>query len=1560
MQVEIARVQALLSKKHPNPDKAIKMLRPLLKRGNCPWMVYHYMGVALLQKGDHSKALEYLLRAVDAGGAERESFHLVSVAFYNLQNFEQAIQYGYQAIAKNPDFLEAWINIGAAHRAMANLDEAMKAYTQANRIDPKNAGIAYRIGSIYFDQGDFKKARELYKISAQMEPEYIEAHLGQALIDLKLQKYTDAEAKIKKTLEIAPNNRLCRIQLAVVYKEWGHYSEAIRINEQLLRENPKDGRLRVNYALCLLEVGRFNEAEHNYMKALKDSPDAHESLSNYLMGIHYNPERTKEEIFDAHALWDAHFAPKIRNERPVPQNLDPNKKLRVGFISGGFRKHPVGWMITRALENLPTDLFEVYGYNTHSVHDEFTMRIRNRCEKWTTVIGYNDEIVAKIIRDDEVDILVELSGHSAFNRLKTVALEPVPITVKWVGGLFNTTGLESMDYLLTDNYESPKGEEPFYTEKLVRMPDDYVCYEPPAYDIKVAELPASYNGFVTFGCFNNPSKLNDQLIAQWSQILHAVEGSKLFLKSKQYDTADFVQQVVDLFAKNGIEKNRLLFEGYAMHEDLLASYNQVDIALDPWPYSGGLTTCEALWMGVPVVTCAGPTFAGRHSVTHLSNTGNSDWVTENWQDYKAKVVELASDLEKLAQTRAGLRNQLLNSPLCDGARFGAHLSNAFRAMWKQRVNGYENNLGEGEWQDHIDVKALSEEELETFCNAHDLSMEPPVLQKYELIEWEDGIKLAVPSSKENFTHYALVERKDRNKTMRELLSEMIHPGDRVLEVGAGYGELSMHLAKWVGKTGQVITLEPNKEIFPYLSESKRLNRFEQLETLPLAADQEEDSSYLKVGSVEEFGVIDKDNGTQPVQTSTVDAVVDQHFEEFPQILVVDVNGDLSQILNGAQSWITADSPLICLGNQGAFDDDQVQFLRANGYSIYEFIEKVGVLSAVEPEHQSTARWLFALSPQWLNRFAEKGFIFTGAETQIELTSNYVQEVQEQPWASAFVLNWIGDGESEAEKNYFHALNQLWEVEHNSLLTNAQKASLSVEAAISLLDLYTANPGILPVACSLSRAFLNIGKQKDAASILKSTFERAMTSNQPLDVSLPFMLPLVEQEEQVITGNAIDWLKIKIAEAWLLLQHSSTYFLDQREVKVLKQINGNPHALPIIKTIAEQLLIKGEVQIVPASNRSADGKFIHICFNHTYAKGLNDMLMKVAEESSQEHYLLLERHTAIDNFFVDVSDNPNAEVFNHKHDLDRIKKLCTAADVDGIIFHGIFQDWQKKLVKHIGFKKQISWVLWGGDLYNPLKFGRPMRFIAGFVDSILTPIDGDVEVFTSKYGRREVFEFGYPYAGLYGEITLNTEKSNPPLIIVGNSGDKGNEHLAVLKVLSEKSDIHNYRIVLPVAYSLSEEYESQLIDGIQKLGLSDITSLQKDFLPAEEYVQMLASSAMFIGAHNRQQAMGNILGSMYGGGTTVLRKQIMVNDQVITNPSWDFLTHNEFKVTDYQILKSVKALSELEKLSIEQVKKHQEIIVTEFSLEKRADQLISACEQILEQTRERQTAIFINA
>ena len=298
-------------------------------------------------------------------------------------------------------------------------------------------------------------------------------------------------------------------------------------------------------------------------------------------------------------------------------------------------------------------------------------------------MALSDEELDARVRQDDIDILIDLCGHSEGYRLGAMAREPAPLIIKWVGGLINTTGPSAIDYLISDAVETPPGVDEYYIEKLIRLPDDYICYDPPIYAPEVGPLPALENGFLTFGCFNNPSKINSEIIRCWASILQALPNSRLLLKSGQYADAGYAEHIYQLFEQQGVAREQVALEGGVPHADLLATYNRIDIALDPWPYSGGLTTCEALLMGVPVVTLPGPTFAGRHSATHLVNAGMPELVVNSWEEYQERVSELASDLDSLSTIRQHLRDVLLQSPVCDGPRFAKHLTVALRAIWQR-------------------------------------------------------------------------------------------------------------------------------------------------------------------------------------------------------------------------------------------------------------------------------------------------------------------------------------------------------------------------------------------------------------------------------------------------------------------------------------------------------------------------------------------------------------------------------------------------------------------------------------------------------------------------------------------------------------------------------------------------------------------------------------------------------------------------------------------------------------------------------------------------------------
>jgi predicted O-linked N-acetylglucosamine transferase (SPINDLY family) len=299
-----------------------------------------------------------------------------------------------------------------------------------------------------------------------------------------------------------------------------------------------------------------------------------------------------------------------------------------------------------------------------------TRRLQAAATQWRDVVGMSDQRLAEQIWADRIDILFDLAGHGAGNRLLVFARKPAPIQVTWAGYV-GTTGLKSMDYLLADRYEVPPGAERHYRERVLRMPDGYVCYDPPAYAPAVASLPALDCGRVTLACFNNPAKITPQTVEVWARILDRLPGARLMLKFKGWNDSGLARRFAEMFAAHAIDSGRLEFLGYSPHAELLAEYNRVDLALDSFPYSGGLTTCEALWMGVPVVTCPGETFAGRHSLSHLSNVGLTEMIADDLDAYVELVVSLAGDLPRLAVLRAGLRQRMAVSPLCDGKRFAA-------------------------------------------------------------------------------------------------------------------------------------------------------------------------------------------------------------------------------------------------------------------------------------------------------------------------------------------------------------------------------------------------------------------------------------------------------------------------------------------------------------------------------------------------------------------------------------------------------------------------------------------------------------------------------------------------------------------------------------------------------------------------------------------------------------------------------------------------------------------------------------------------------------------------
>jgi predicted O-linked N-acetylglucosamine transferase (SPINDLY family) len=362
---------------------------------------------------------------------------------------------------------------------------------------------------------------------------------------------------------------------------------------------------------------------------------------------------------------------------------DPDRPLTIGLLSGSLRTHPVGWLTIAGFETLDPARFSLVCLAQNAAPANMMARRYHAISReWIDVDTLDDRALVARARDIGIDVLIDLGGYGDAGRMPACAHRLAPVQVKWVGMQNHSTGLPEMDWLLTDRWETPPELAQLYSERLLRMPDGYVCYSPPPYAPDVVPLPALANGHVTFGCFNNLAKVTPRVLATWAAVLRRMPDARLVLKTHQFSDASTCVRLRAAFAAQGIDPARVALRGASPHRAFMAEYNDIDIVLDPFPYSGGLTTCEALWMGVPTVTLPGEIFAARHSLSHLSNAGLTDWAAADVDDYIALAVAKAADLPALAALRAGLRAQVKASPLCDAPRFGRNLGAALRFAWQ--------------------------------------------------------------------------------------------------------------------------------------------------------------------------------------------------------------------------------------------------------------------------------------------------------------------------------------------------------------------------------------------------------------------------------------------------------------------------------------------------------------------------------------------------------------------------------------------------------------------------------------------------------------------------------------------------------------------------------------------------------------------------------------------------------------------------------------------------------------------------------------------------------------
>lgn len=628
-------------------DEAVKRYRQALDLAPDDANVNRSWGYVQLERGNRADAIAHLEKALARDpGVLQDRLNLARA-------LAEGNRHG-EAVPHLLEVLESAPGLALAHRLLAHSfrrcgqpERSVHYYEKAIALDPEDYVSRNDFGILLHQLGNHSAAIENLQAAIRLEPGFSGAHVNLGNVCKSQRKLVDA----------------CR-----------HYQKAIGIN-------PEDSSAHNNLGTVLKDLGRVAEGVQHYRLALQLRDGFIEAESSLLLSLQYLSDVSLDDLHEAHAAWAKRWSGSAGPPMGAPSNPPaPDRPLRIGYVSADFRTHPVGLFLAPVLAAHDSSNFHVTCYHDQFTGDQVTERLQSLADDWRQVAGAENRNLAQMIRDDGIDLLVDMAGHTANNRLQMFALRPAPVQATWIGYL-HSTGLAQMDYLLADEVSVPPDTRQRFSEQVVRLPGSFLCYGLPPDTPAVGELPAKKNGYVTFACFNNLAKITDEVILLWADILKCVEDSRLVIRNQAFHDDGFRRDYTEKLAASGIPAARLKLENYAPRGEYFASYNAVDIMLDPYPFSGGTISCDALWMGVPVVTLAGDRMASRTSASVLRAVGLDEFVTDTGEAYVRRSAALAGDLVRLESLRAGMRARFAESTLGDAGKFTRNLESAYRRMW---------------------------------------------------------------------------------------------------------------------------------------------------------------------------------------------------------------------------------------------------------------------------------------------------------------------------------------------------------------------------------------------------------------------------------------------------------------------------------------------------------------------------------------------------------------------------------------------------------------------------------------------------------------------------------------------------------------------------------------------------------------------------------------------------------------------------------------------------------------------------------------------------------------
>ncbi len=658
---------------------------------------------AAFENGRLDQAIRIYEEAISQGRGNGAIYKTLGEMYLSINEYEMALKWLQKAGEFKPGSAELLERIVLALISLGRVEDVTEHVRRTMNLFP---GIKIVPGSITEAVIQIEKIYGTFIAdvpeAVQMDAAQMKAILTLADLFLRTRQYSLAQKWYKMVIESISDASIYA-RLATASRFLGHFSMAMKYQEMAVAKDPDNAEYMANFGTLLMSMGQIERGIEVLRTAVEKSPDQAKIHSALLANLHYLPDLDPEKFFSEHKQWGQIHAPAKQARIFHDNSPDPDRRLRIGYLSADFRMHSVAYNFEAFLDRRDSGQIEVYGYANVAAPDAMTERLKSKFDHYRNICSLNDKQAADLIEQDKIDILVEVGGHTSDNRLGVLAHKPAPIQVDYGG--FNTSGMQQIDYRLTDSLLDPAELKKFYVEESVHLPGGLFCYNPPAFAPSVGPLPAGRNGYITFGSFNNSIKVNNYTVMLWAEVLRAVENSHLLLKFRGGDDCEMRNRFLTQFEKMGIAADRISICGWKSPAEHLELYNQVDIALDTYPFNGCITTLEGLWMGVPIVSLVGGnSLLSRVGLSILSRIGLEFFAASAPAEYVAKASALASKPDALAAMRMSMRERMRAGILCDAENFARNLEQAYRLMWRKWCRNRHRSAGQGQSPSDSDGK----------------------------------------------------------------------------------------------------------------------------------------------------------------------------------------------------------------------------------------------------------------------------------------------------------------------------------------------------------------------------------------------------------------------------------------------------------------------------------------------------------------------------------------------------------------------------------------------------------------------------------------------------------------------------------------------------------------------------------------------------------------------------------------------------------------------------------------------------------------------------------------